>query len=100
MASLRPEVLGINCVPARGLLADLRVLAEAAPAAPLVAYGNLAAADRSRGGVFDEPVAPAEYAELARTWLAIGARIVGGCCGTTAAHTAALRALADDTVRR
>jgi S-methylmethionine-dependent homocysteine/selenocysteine methylase len=35
----------------------------------------------------------AAYAEAAREWLAGGAVLIGGCCGTTPAHIAALAAL-------
>jgi len=42
-----------------------------------------------------EPVSPADYAAAARGWVAAGATIVGGCCGTTPAHIAALRALSE-----
>ncbi len=92
---LRPDVLAINCVSVRRLLPDLRVLAEAAPGAPLAAYGNLGPPAGRGGTLFNEPVDPEEYASIARQWLAIGTRIVGGCCGTTSAHTAALRKLID-----
>jgi S-methylmethionine-dependent homocysteine/selenocysteine methylase len=34
----------------------------------------------------------AEYAEAARHWVQAGAQLLGGCCGTTPAHIAALRA--------
>jgi len=37
-------------------------------------------------------VRPAELAALARGWVGTGARIVGGCCGTTPEHLRALRA--------
>jgi homocysteine S-methyltransferase len=40
--------------------------------------------------VFEEPIAPDEYAAAALDWAALGARLVGGCCGTGAAHVAAL----------
>ncbi len=76
-----PDALGINCVAARALGADLALLAAAAPGIPLAAYGN----------VYGDPVAPEDYAHLAGTWLGLGARLVGGCCGTTAAVTRALR---------
>jgi homocysteine S-methyltransferase len=33
------------------------------------------------------------YSAAAEGWIEIGARIVGGCCGTTPAHIAALAAL-------
>jgi S-methylmethionine-dependent homocysteine/selenocysteine methylase len=78
---LRPDAISINCVPARHLAADLERLAAAAPGAPLGAYGNLGLPEDGSGWTFAE----------ARHWLAIGARLVGGCCGTTPAHTAALR---------
>jgi methionine synthase I (cobalamin-dependent) len=91
LASLKLEALSINCVPARRLAADLSRLARAAPGVPLAAYGNLGPPSGEAQTVFAEPVSPEAYADLAREWLAIGARIVGGCCGTTSAHTAALR---------
>jgi S-methylmethionine-dependent homocysteine/selenocysteine methylase len=34
---------------------------------------------------------PERYAEYGRQWLGLGAQIVGGCCGTTPDHIAALR---------
>jgi S-methylmethionine-dependent homocysteine/selenocysteine methylase len=92
---LRPDALAINCVPARELLEDLRRISEASPAAPLAAYGNLGPPSGPGGTVFTGQIDPADYAELARSWIAVGARIVGGCCGTTAAHTAALRKMID-----
>jgi S-methylmethionine-dependent homocysteine/selenocysteine methylase len=75
-----PDALGINCVAAGDLAGDLARLAAAAPGVPLAAYGN----------TFGKPVSPADYADLAAEWLRLGARLVGGCCGTTAAHTAAV----------
>ena len=95
LESLRPDVLSINCVPARRVLADLRELASAVPGAPLAAYGNLGPPSGPEQTLFSERIEPEEYALLAREWLAIGARIVGGCCGTTAAHTAAMRRMID-----
>ena len=100
LAPIRPEVLAINCVPAPALLADLRALSEAAPAAPLAAYGNLGPPAGPGGTQFHYEIPPEEYADLARQWIAVGARIVGGCSGTTAAHTAATRQMLDCYVTR
>lgn len=75
-----PDALGVNCVAARSLAGDLTRLAAAAPGVPLAAYGN----------VFSTPVAPEDYVALATEWVRLGARLVGGCCGTTTAHTAAV----------
>jgi S-methylmethionine-dependent homocysteine/selenocysteine methylase len=88
-----PEALGVNCVPARRLGADLARLRAAAPGLPLAAYGNTGRALDEARGLFTEPIDPEEYAALASGWLSLGARLVGGCCGTTAAHTRALRAI-------
>jgi S-methylmethionine-dependent homocysteine/selenocysteine methylase len=44
------------------------------------------------GGDLGAPTPPARFAKLARGWVAAGASIVGGCCGTTPQHIAALRA--------
>jgi len=94
LAPLEPEAAGINCVPADLLLADLNRLAASLPGRPLAAYGNLGAPTDAPGS-FSRELSPAEYARIASGWLAAGARIVGGCCGTTASHTAALRTLLD-----
>jgi methionine synthase I (cobalamin-dependent) len=91
IAPLEPDAIGINCVPARKLRDDLARLAAAAPGVPLAAYGNLGLPADDRGWAFTEELSPAEYAEIAKDWLALGVRLVGGCCGTTPAYTAAVR---------
>ncbi len=90
-----PDALGVNCIPARAMEAELGRLAAAAPGVPLVAYANTGRAIDERAGLFSDPIGPRDYAGLARGWLAAGARLLGGCCGTTSAHTAALKALLD-----
>ncbi len=90
---LAPDAIGINCVPAVRLAGDLAVLAAAAPGVPLVAYGNLGLPADGPGWSFTEELSPEDYAAEAGRWIALGARIVGGCCGTTGEHTRALRAL-------
>ena len=81
----------INCVPARLVEGDLATLARAAapvfPSAPTATRRPVPAGMRS-----GERVEPEDYARWPRDWLAMGARIVGGCCGTGPAHTAKLRA--------
>lgn len=88
-----PVVLGLNCVPARRLFTDLEVLARAAPGVPLLASGNTGRARDEARGLFEEPIEPAAYAREAAQWIRLGARIVGGCCGTSAPHVAALASL-------
>jgi S-methylmethionine-dependent homocysteine/selenocysteine methylase len=95
LASLRLDALSINCVPARELVSDLARLAKASPGVPLAAYGNLGPPSGEDATSFTKDVPPADYAALALEWISLGARIVGGCCGTTSAHIAALRRAID-----
>lgn len=95
LAPLHPEVLSINCVPAARLAGDLHRLGAAAPGIPLAAYGNLGLPADDNGWAFTETLTPEEYAGHARAWLEAGARLVGGCCGTTPLNTSALAKLRD-----
>lgn len=97
-----PAALGVNCVPARRLAASLDLLAAAAPGVPLAAYGNTGLPLDEAASLFAEPISPEEYAAVAERWLSCGARLVGGCCGTTALHLAALagRLRATEAARR
>jgi S-methylmethionine-dependent homocysteine/selenocysteine methylase len=88
----RPDAIGINCVPARPIGADLVRLRAAAPDVRLAVYANAGRALDEARGLFTDPVTPEEYAGLAASWLEGGnVALVGSCCGTTAAYTAALR---------
>ena len=40
--------------------------------------------------LFTDEYPPDRYLEEARGWVGMGARVVGGCCGTTPDHIAAL----------
>jgi 5-methyltetrahydrofolate--homocysteine methyltransferase len=66
----------------------------AAPEDVLVAKGNCGIPEYRNGHIHysGTPEIMADYARLAR---ACGARIVGGCCGTTPVHLAAMRAALD-----
>ncbi|MCH7997658.1 MAG: homocysteine S-methyltransferase family protein, partial [Chloroflexi bacterium] len=37
------------------------------------------------------PYTPEGYLEYARKWVEMGARVIGGCCGTTPEHIRALK---------
>lgn len=86
-----PIAIGLNCIPPSGLSANLEELKLIAHR-PLVAYAHIGNAEPLRGWSYAESHNPAEYAKAARQWLDIGARVVGGCCGTTPDHIAAVRA--------
>lgn len=82
----------INCAPAPDLLRALRRVVEAVDL-PTGAYGNVGEADEEGNWINTDAVDPKAYARHAASWLDAGARIIGSCCGTTPAHTKALRVL-------
>jgi S-methylmethionine-dependent homocysteine/selenocysteine methylase len=80
----------VNCVPVSSAAACLPALRRAGPAWGV--YANLGAPEPRAVLGRAEPVAAAAFAERAAAWVAAGARIVGGCCGTQPAHIAAIAA--------
>jgi homocysteine S-methyltransferase len=90
LAALKPDALLINCAPAPGLhrtLADLR----ASTSLPIGAYGNVGVREDNGIWIQTDAVQPAAYATYAGRWRRVGAKLIGGCCGTGPAHIAALR---------
>jgi S-methylmethionine-dependent homocysteine/selenocysteine methylase len=85
----------LNCLP-RELLAGMLPLLREATTLPLGVYPNVGTYG-DPGWTFDDDVTPDAYAADARRWRTVdGAAIVGGCCGTTPEHIAAVvRAFAE-----
>lgn len=86
------NVVGANCGDGPEAV---RVALEAMHAAsdlPLLAQAN-AGIPQSEGGVTIWDVTPEEMAGHARIYLELGARIVGGCCGTNPEFIAAISAV-------
>ncbi len=81
----------VNCTPASQTLPYVEAIAELGVA--FGAYANAGAAREGLGWSTDPVEASRAYARLARTWIAAGATIIGGCCGTGPAHIAELAAL-------
>jgi homocysteine S-methyltransferase len=96
LAKLDVDAIGANC--SGGPVQILRLVAvmrEAAPEATLAAAPNAGWPQQMEGGRVLYPATPGYFAEYARSFLAAGAVIIGGCCGTTAAHIAAMRQVID-----
>ncbi len=92
-----PIAFGANCgVGASDLLRTVLGFAGAAPSRPLIAKGNAGIPKFVEGRIVYDgtPELMADYAVLARD---SGARIVGGCCGTTPAHLGAMRRALEKT---
>lgn len=94
VSPLEPVAIFVNCAPPRVIETALRELPLLTPI-PLGAYANAGRVDDAVGWSPDERVTGERYAAQAREWVAIGARVIGGCCGTHPGHTAALRRLID-----
>jgi S-methylmethionine-dependent homocysteine/selenocysteine methylase len=94
VSHLEPAAIFVNCAAPAVLTAALRELRELTTL-PMGAYANVGHVDRKVGWAPDEDVTGDRYAQDAREWIDLGARVVGGCCGTHAEHTAALRRLVD-----
>jgi S-methylmethionine-dependent homocysteine/selenocysteine methylase len=81
------SAVGVNCAPAPELAG---CLARLPSDVPHVAYANIGHATPNGAWVTTDAVDPAAYARHAATW---DAAIIGGCCGTTPEHVAALAQL-------
>ncbi|MEJ2867091.1 homocysteine S-methyltransferase family protein [Actinomycetospora sp. OC33-EN08] len=95
VGALRPVALGSNCtLGPQGLLAVVRRMAAAVPdGTPVTALPNAGlphvVSDRRVRFAADA----AHFGRYAARYAAAGARLVGGCCGTTPAHVAAAAAV-------
>ncbi len=90
LQSLGADAFGCNCSTGPEEMAEIIRRLKPYADIPLVAKPN-AGMPHLRDGktVFD--LAPERFAELTSRLVAAGASIVGGCCGTTPEHIAALR---------
>jgi len=89
------DVIGANCSggPAQ-ILRILRQMREATPTAMLSAMPN-AGWPEQVGGRIMYPANPDYFGEYALAFCETGARLIGGCCGTTPEHIAAMHAAID-----
>ncbi|MGD1016382.1 MAG: betaine--homocysteine S-methyltransferase [Roseiarcus sp.] len=94
-----PLAIGANCgVGAADLVVSVLAMTEARPDAIVIAKANAGLPQWRDGHVHysGSPELMGRYAALA---IDAGARIVGGCCGNTPAHVAAMRYALDERQR-
>jgi len=90
-----PVAYGANCgVGPSDILASLLDMTEANPAATVIVKGNCGIPEY-RGAEIHYSGTPELMADYARLAVDAGARIIGGCCGTTYEHIRAMRAALD-----
>ena len=90
---LKPAALLVNCCPAFYVAGMLKELSQHAPGVPLGAYANIGEPDAAQGWRNTTAENVETYADLAQDWRLHGAQLIGGCCGTTPRHIAALARL-------
>ncbi len=94
-----PTGLGANCgVGASDILASLLDMSAANPDATLIVKGNCGI-PQFHGTEIRYSGTPDLMADYVRLAVDSGAKIIGGCCGTSCDHLAAMRAALDDHVR-
>jgi 5-methyltetrahydrofolate--homocysteine methyltransferase len=93
------HVIGANCGNGMERMIEIvRLMRAAAPKAPILVHANAGLPKNVNGrDVF--PETPADMAGRTPALVAAGAGIVGGCCGTTPAHIAAIRKAVDGLKR-
>ena len=88
---LKPDAVLVNCVDPETAAECLLTMGRVTRI-PLGCYPNAGGPDMEHGTWrFDSSWTPDRFAEAAATWVARGAQVVGGCCGTGPDHIRALR---------
>ncbi len=97
LCDLGPDLLGINC--GRSLEDNLNALQELRKATDLPLWfkpnAGLPKVDKQGSTYYD--LSPQEMGALALQWVAQGAAVIGGCCGTSPDHLAAIAAAVKKT---
>jgi 5-methyltetrahydrofolate--homocysteine methyltransferase len=84
------DLLGINC--GRSLEDNLEVLTRLRTATekPLWFKPNAGLPEVDQDGKAIYAVSPSEMSVLVPSWVTAGAQVIGGCCGTSPEHLAAI----------
>ena len=90
------DVAAIGANHGAGLLAALAALEEMDSRKPLAALPNIGLASLAGGRVIFPHASPDYFAEFAAHARELGAKIIGGCCGTTPVEIAAIREAVED----
>jgi 5-methyltetrahydrofolate--homocysteine methyltransferase len=88
------DLVGSNCGNGIEQMVAIARIFRSHASIPVIIQAN-AGMPESRDGIIVYPEAPASYAAHARALHEAGVGVIGGCCGTTPDHIAALRAMMD-----
>ena len=92
LAEMDVDAIGVNCSggPAQ-VLRLITTISQLVPDMPISAAPNAGWPEQMDAGRVLYPATPSYFGEYARSFIAAGANLIGGCCGTTAAHIAEMR---------
>jgi methionine synthase / methylenetetrahydrofolate reductase(NADPH) len=97
LRTLDVAAIGANCgLGPQAALAALSDISEQANGFPLTAQPNVGLPARSGGRLVYPNATPDYFGEFAAQARSLGARVIGGCCGTTPAQIAAIRAAVEE----
>ena len=96
LADFDVDMIGVNCSigPAQ-VLRLISIMKDVAPSMPIAAAPNAGWPEQTRGGRVMYAATPAYFARYARAFRDAGASLIGGCCGSTNLHIAAMRQALD-----
>ena len=90
LANAGAAAVGFNCVTADQMTAGLVSKLRRYVSIPLICKPNAGMPVIKEDGIAHYEMSPQDFAAVVRDCQAMGATLVGGCCGTTPAHIAAL----------
>jgi homocysteine S-methyltransferase len=95
LAATGADVIGANCSGGPAQLQRLLIqMKQAVPQARLAVKPNAGWPEQVEGRIM-YPATPEYFGEYAAAFAELGISVIGGCCGTTPAHIAAMRAALD-----
>ena len=92
MGALGADAVGANCGDGPAAIAAALEQMQEGTTLPLVAKSNAGIPQMGPDGQALWDVTPEQLAEYAREFVNLGARIIGGCCGSSPTHIAAIAA--------
>ncbi len=97
LAGLDVDAVGVNCSSGPNQVLRLTsAMREVAPGLAIAAMPNAGFPERDASGRVAYPATPEYFADYASAFVDAGVRIIGGCCGTSDEHIAAMRGAIDE----
>ena len=84
------RALGINCTPPQYASELVQRIHAAVPGLAVLAYPNSGETWHAASATWQGTATPLDYASAARSWVEVGAKLVGGCCRTGPEHIQAI----------